>query len=96
MPLHGGEEIRVLDQPYRDFAWWDWALARNGIYFLNSETQPNATLVFFEFATRKIIPIWTLTKPPGLGLSVSSDGRSLLYVQNEFRQSSIMLIKNFR
>jgi Tol biopolymer transport system component len=96
MPLHGGEEVRVLDQPYRDFAWWDWTLARNGIYFLNFETQPNATVVFFEFATRKIIPIWTLTKPPGQGLSVSTDGRSILYIQNEFRQSSIMLIKNFR
>jgi len=105
MPLQGGEETRVLDQPYREFtiasggafiAWWDWALARNGIYFLHFESYSNATIEFFEFATHKITPIWTLTKPPGFGLSMSADGRSILYVQNEIQQSNIMLVKNFR
>lgn len=96
MPIQGGEETRVLDQPYRNFAWWDWALGKNGIYFLNFETQPNATVGFFEFATHKIISVWALPTPPGVGLSVSADGRSILYVQNEFLQSNIMLVKNFR
>jgi Tol biopolymer transport system component/DNA-binding winged helix-turn-helix (wHTH) protein len=105
MPLPGGEESRVLDQPFREFtmlsggafiAWWDWALGRNGIYFLNINSYYQATIEFFDFATHKIIPIWTLTKPPGFGLSISADGRSILYVQNEVQQSSIMLVKNFR
>jgi Tol biopolymer transport system component/DNA-binding winged helix-turn-helix (wHTH) protein len=105
MPLQGGEETRVLDQPYRDFmitsggariCWWDWALVQNGIYFLNFETKPWASIEFFEFSTHKIIPIWTLTKPAGFGLSISADGRSLLYSQQELGRSSIMLIKNFR
>ena len=105
MPLQGGEETLVLDQPYRDFtissggafiAWWDWALVRNGIYFLNFESYSNATVEFFDFSTHKIIPIWTLTKPPGFGLSISADGRSILYVQNENQKSEIMLVKNFR
>ena len=45
-------------------AWWDWALARNGIYFISysKKTPPNATLEFFEFATHRIIPISTLDK----------------------------------
>jgi len=105
MPLQGGEETRILDQPYREFtivsggafiAWWDWALARNGIYFLDFESYYNATVEFFDFSTHKITPIWTLTKPPGFGLSMSADGRSILYVQNEIQQSNIMLVKNFR
>jgi len=105
MPLSGGEETHVLGQPYREFtmlsggafiAWWDWALARNGIYFLNIGSYYNATIEFFDFATHKITPIWTLTKSPGFGLSLSADGRSILYVQNEVQQSSIMLIKNFQ
>ena len=95
MPLEGGEETRILDQPYTDFAWWNWALARNGIYFLNFETKPDVTLAYFEFATRKNIPICTLTTPPGLGVSVSTDGKSILLVQRELAQSNIMLVKNF-
>jgi len=94
MPVQGGEEKRVLDQPSGGTAWRNWVLAQNGIYFLN-ETNPNATVSFFDFDTHKIIPLWTLTKPPGKGLSVSIDGRSILYVQNEFLQSNLMLVKNF-
>ena len=95
MPLHGGEETRVLDQG-GGFGWSNWALSWNGIYFLNFKTQPNATVEFFEFATHTIIPIWTLEKPAGMGLALSADGRSILYVQNEFTQSNIMLVKNLR
>jgi len=96
MPLQGGEETLVLDQPYREFAWWNWALGRNGIYFINLETKPNATVEFFEFASHKTIPIWSLTNRPFVGLSISADGKSILYAQNEFQHSDIMLVKNFR
>jgi Tol biopolymer transport system component/DNA-binding winged helix-turn-helix (wHTH) protein len=96
MPLHGGEEIRVLDQ-LSGLDWSNWALGRNGIYFIGRvNTQPHKTVQFFEFATHKIIPIWTLEKPAGLGLALSADGRSILYVQNALAESSIMLVKNFR
>jgi Tol biopolymer transport system component len=37
MPLHGGEETRILDQP-EGWDWASWALVRNGIYFLNGTT----------------------------------------------------------
>ncbi|PYX32202.1 MAG: hypothetical protein DMG77_03995 [Acidobacteria bacterium] len=93
MPLQGGEETRVLDQ---GLFWFNWALGQNGIYFIRRvNTQPHATVQFFEFATHRIIPIWTLEKPYGPGLVLSGDGRSILYVQNEFKQSNIMLMKNF-
>jgi len=96
MPLHGGQETLILDQPYRGFAWWNWALGQNGIYFINFESKPNATVEFFEFASHKTIPIWPLTNRPFVGLSISADGRSILYAQNEFQHSDIMLVKNFR
>jgi Tol biopolymer transport system component/DNA-binding winged helix-turn-helix (wHTH) protein len=95
MPLHGGKEIRVLDQ-LSGLDWSNWALGQNGIYFIGRvDTQPPA-IQFFEFATHKIIPIWILEKPSGLGLALSADGRSILYVQNDFRESTIRLVKNFR
>ena len=33
MPLPGGEEKRILDQA-GEKEWYNWALAPNGIYFL--------------------------------------------------------------
>jgi len=96
MPLQGGQETLILDQPYREFAWWNWALGRNGIYFINWESKPDATVEYFEFASHKTIPIWSLTNRPFVGLSISADGKSILYAQNEFQHSDIMLVKNFR
>jgi sugar lactone lactonase YvrE len=91
MPLNGGEEIHILDQPAgRD--WYNWALARNGIYFFD----PSSGIKFFDFATGKKISIPTADKSGSVGLAVSPDGRSILYVQDELAESSIMWVKNFR
>ena len=95
MPLNGGEETLVLNQPS---TWFNWCLVRTGIYFLNRDVKPNGEIEFFNFATRKTTPVLSLQKtaPVFGGLAVSPDGRSLLYVQNEFDDSNIMLMKNFR
>jgi serine/threonine protein kinase len=95
MPLNGGEETLVLNQPS---SWFNWCLVRDGIYFLNSEGKPNGNIEFFDFATRKATPIISLEKPSPYfgGLAISPDGRSLLYVQNQFDDSNIMLVKNFQ
>jgi Tol biopolymer transport system component/DNA-binding winged helix-turn-helix (wHTH) protein len=95
MPLQGGEETRILDQPAGD-DWYNWALARNGIYFLDSSIRTNATVKFFDFATGKKISISTSDKPPSIGLALSPDARSILYVQGESFESTIMLVKNFQ
>ena len=111
IPLNGGQESRVLDRP-SGRAWYNWGLAQNGIYFLNpgdlssgrwadggflNHTGPPKTTVdFFEFASHKTTHITTLDKPTGWGLAVAPDGRSLLYVETEFEESNIMLLKNFR
>jgi serine/threonine protein kinase len=109
MPLQGGEETRVLDEP-AGTNWFDWALARNGIYVLSFKNQPRsrfgirsglrsgskATIEFFELTTHRIVPICVPERPPSFGLAISADGRSILYVQNEFEESKIMVVKNFR
>ena len=96
MPLNGGDETLVLDQPAGDH-WYNWALTRDGIYFLKDE-PPNGKIYFFDFATKKTIPIFALEKPAPLygGLAVSPDGRSLLFNQQDFWDFHIMLVKNFR
>ena len=102
MPLQGGEEERVLDQAGGP-AWFNWALARNGIYFRDSKNSKNSknhdpigVLNFFDFATSKTITVSNLDQPGGTGLAVSGDGRSILYDGKGDAESSIMLVKNFR
>jgi Tol biopolymer transport system component len=95
MPVEGGEETQVLEE-VRGGAWPNWVLTPEGIYFLRFDKSPNATIQFLDFATHKTVPIWTLEKEPGWGLSISQDAKSILYVQNEFAESNIMLVKNFR
>jgi hypothetical protein len=83
MPLKGGEETRVLDQPG---AWFNC---------LNASAEPNGRIEFFDFATRETTPSFSLEKPASAfgGLAVSPDGRSLLYGQIEVDDSSVMLVK---
>jgi Tol biopolymer transport system component/DNA-binding winged helix-turn-helix (wHTH) protein len=95
MPLAGGEETQVLNT-VEGASWPNWALTSEGIYYLNFDGFPHVSLDFFDFASRKSLPIWRLEKEPGWGLSVSRDGRSIVYVKNEFEESNLMLVRNFR
>jgi len=95
MPLQGGEETELLsDLGCGD--WPNWALASNGIYYLKEDSYPQTSINFFEFATGKTIPIWHLEKEPAWGLSLSNDGKSIVYIQKEFSESNLMLVRNFR
>ena len=89
------EETEVIsDLPGE--AWADWALGSDGIYYLKEDRSPGGWFNFYEFASAKTIPLWHLERKSGWGLSLSPDGRSVVYVQNEFAESNIMLVKNFR
>jgi len=94
VPLRGGEEKRVWDRA-GEHEWYNWALARNGIYSLDHR-ESGAVVDFFDFATGKTTTILTSDKGPGIGFAVSPDGRSILYTENEIEDVSIMLLKNFR
>jgi Tol biopolymer transport system component len=94
MPSSGGEETRILDQPEE----WDsrsWALTRDGIYLLK-QTRLKPNIEFFEFATRKTILISRLNAPASLGLDVSPDGKSIVFVRHDAYESNVMLVKDFR
>ena len=95
MPVEGGDEEQVLEE-VRGGGWPNWALTAGGIYFLRFDKSPHATIQFLDFASNKIIPIFTLEKEPGWGLSLANDGKSIVYVQNEFAESNLILVKNFR
>jgi Tol biopolymer transport system component/DNA-binding winged helix-turn-helix (wHTH) protein len=94
MPLNGTEEERVLDQP-EGYNWFNWALSPTGLYFLNPTGLDKGKIEFFDFATRKRIPIGDVEKSTH-GLALAPDGHSLLYSRTESEDYDIMLVKNFR
>ncbi len=95
MPLQGGEETQVLTD-LDPGSWPNWALSSSGIYYLKFGKFPHAALAFFDFADQKTHVIYPLDKNLGWGISLSADGKSLLYIQGSFAESNLMLVKNFR
>ena len=95
MPLQGGAETEMV-KDIEGPSWPNWGVSANGIYFLKFGKFPHVAIDFFEFVTGKTVPIWAFEKRPGWGLSMSNDGKSIVYIQNDFAESNIMLVKNFR
>ena len=100
MPVNGGDETLVADviKPGR---WGYWALAAEGIYFVNLDSPRNHTIDFFNFSTKKTKTIASLTEQfnteaADSALAVSPDGRWILYAQLDQAESDIMLVENFR
>jgi len=78
-----------------------WALGGTGIFFVpNDEAfSKDAVVRFFDFATRKIVPVATvgrLERAGGGALAVSRDESSLLYVHMDRDNRNIMLVDNFK
>ena len=94
-PLDGGEETEVVRE-VTGYQWPDWVVTRDGIYFLRFDQTSHGGVEFLEFATGKTAEVWNSDRDMGWGLAGSQDGRSLMYIQDEFSESDIMLIKNFR
>jgi Tol biopolymer transport system component len=94
IPLGGGEETLVLDQPTAGFYGY-WDLGEKGIYYYNSGTKD---IEFFDFARKQVSKIATPLKPPiklNPGFSVSPDHRWILFAHNDQSNSDIMLVENF-
>lgn len=92
--LNGGEETRILDRS-GSLDWYDWALVRNGIYFLDTAAKPKETIEFLNLESGKIATVFSPDKPIDWGVIVSHDGRYIVYAQNDLSQSSLVLMKNF-
>lgn len=102
MPANGGPETLVTGELLPGL-WRYWSLTDKGVYLLRPGRKPNATeivpvLSFFNFETKKIVDLRTLDGPPksGPGMTVSPDGKLLLYCQPDDGGSEIMIVENFR
>jgi hypothetical protein len=73
-----------------------WTATPRGIYDADSTSNP-PSINFYDFATRatKRFSRSPQRPTPGGGLSVSPDGRWLLYTQTDDEQSDIMLAEHY-
>jgi len=75
----------------KDYA--TWTLVPGGIYFVPAAAP--RSMRYFDFATKHIRTVFELDKDFDGGLSVSPDGRWILYSQVEELDSDIMLVEHF-
>jgi Tol biopolymer transport system component len=71
-----------------------WTVVPAGVYFVPADRS--RSIYYFDFGSRKIREILHSEKEFGGGLSVSSDGRWLLYSQVDEQNSDIPLVDHFR
>jgi Tol biopolymer transport system component/DNA-binding winged helix-turn-helix (wHTH) protein len=100
VPVDGGQEIKVVDEPPENY-WGYFAVGRDGLYFVGdtgTSAKHRPGFKFFDFATRKITVMGDMEKDPyqaAPGLSVSPDGKYLLYVELDDARTSLMMAENF-
>ena len=79
VPRDGGEETQVLESVQS----LTFAIVKEGIYFIHKrpDSAGRYSIQFFNFATKRIRSISTIEGPIDFYLSVSPDGRWILYSQ---------------
>jgi Tol biopolymer transport system component/DNA-binding winged helix-turn-helix (wHTH) protein len=93
MPTQGGDETQVLES----VTWRAFTLVKDGIYFVpRQNTGSVRTIQFLSFATGKLETVTNIEMPVWGALSVSPDGKWILYSQFDQLGSDLMLVENFR
>jgi Tol biopolymer transport system component len=92
LPAQPGAESEVNGLPRLNNADL-WTLSLSGIYFVPADAP--RSLRYFDFASKQIRPIFEADKDFSSGLSVSPDGRWILYSQAGDVTGDIMLVEHF-
>jgi len=71
-----------------------WALVTEGIYFIPQDNP--RSISFYDFGTKHTREIFKADKDLSMGMSISPDGRYLLYSQKDESNADIMLVNHFR
>jgi eukaryotic-like serine/threonine-protein kinase len=100
-PVAGGEETQILDQGWVG----GWALTGRGICFMVAppdSSSANPVIKFYAFDNRHVTTIREFSKDVTLmysinnPLSISPDGRWVLYTRIDQDSRDLMLVENFR
>jgi Tol biopolymer transport system component len=96
-PISGGEERQVSDS----ITGMNWTVTSEGIYYLVSAVEPRARnlVQFYSFKTGKTNQVGTVEGTLSVdysGISVSPDGRWLLYSHIADISSDLIMVDHFR
>jgi Tol biopolymer transport system component len=97
IPVQGGVDTKVIEQGQMSL----WSLAQQGICFFDLTHPAGPTLKFYDFVTRQVRLLRQFSKETFMAandtaISVSEDGRWILYTQMDQGGSDLMLVENFR
>ena len=93
IPVAGGDAVQVTGPIAKDPAF---AVSMNGIYYVTPPESPTRQLIqFLDFATNQSRPVVVAEREIGLGMSLSPDGRFLIFAQRDQVGRDLMLIRDF-
>ena len=94
MPLGGGEEKFVPELAAVANRYWE--SSPEGLYFVAPSLTP--VLALFHFSDGGVTRVMDLPVQPSpvhRGITISPDGRSILYMQADVATSNLMVVSNF-
>jgi Tol biopolymer transport system component len=97
VPVDGGEEKKILEGP-PPTAWGYFSVTEKGIYFADNPNHANPGVYFFDFKTEKsslVIALDPFGSEGAPGMSISPDGRYVLYTALAQPTVNVMLVDNF-
>jgi eukaryotic-like serine/threonine-protein kinase len=96
VPVGGGKEFLYHSKAGY---WRSWGISKAGLYYITKEDAPRQILRFRPFPGEREYALFTVPKEPVWtfpGLSMSDDGQSVVFAQQDLVVNDIMLIENFR
>lgn len=100
MPVEGGEEtdyVRDLGFPRLGLDVSPFYVTAKGVYYLSTgDEQRGALIRFIGHAGGESKTLGNISRAPSAGLSLSPDGRFLLYSEYDQSAAEILLVENFR
>jgi Tol biopolymer transport system component len=98
MPTGGGAEAPLFDFHQKNYSRV-WTVAGEGVYFAVASSNTKSAIKFFSFSTgaeKTVAEVDRVLPSSVSGLTISPDGRWLLFPLFARRGSDLMMIENFR
>jgi eukaryotic-like serine/threonine-protein kinase len=91
VPVAGGEPVKVLERVvFRNFVPLE-----GGVYYID-QLSDEASLQFFDFASRRSTAVVHGLGDLRYGLTVTADGRAILYSRVDVMIDDLMFVENLR